>query len=251
MFYVLVIVVTTIILGYNGYSYYSLPVEDRFFHPEYANLKPSGYIGLWLGIVGSIFVLIGIFSYMARKRMHIFSRMGVLKYWLEFHIFLCTLGSVLILFHTSFKFGGIVAISFWSMVAVVASGFVESFIYQQIPRTIEGRELSLQEADDMKDELVTELKTKHNIDISELQMGKYSQVESKLKAMHLPVLERLKIKSLINKQKRLVKRIAHLDTMQGILKYWHVVHLPFALVMLIVMTMHIGIVLSFSMKWIF
>jgi hypothetical protein len=76
-----------------------------------------------------------------------------LKYWLEFHIFLCSLGPVMILFHTAFKFGGIVSISFWSMIAVVVSGIIGRFIYIQIPRTIEGRELSLNEVREMKGDL--------------------------------------------------------------------------------------------------
>ena len=87
---------------------------------------------------------------MARKRYRILSRIGLLKHWLEFHIFLCTLGPILVLFHTAFKFGGLVAISFWSMVAVFLSGIIGRFIYLQIPRTIEGRELSLNEVRDMK-----------------------------------------------------------------------------------------------------
>ena len=44
------------------------------------------------------------------------------KHWLEFHIFLCTVGPLLVLYHTAFKFGGIVSVSFWSMVLVVLSG---------------------------------------------------------------------------------------------------------------------------------
>ncbi|MBN1199798.1 MAG: hypothetical protein JXA23_10635 [Bacteroidales bacterium] len=37
------------------------------------------------------------------------------------------------LFHTSFKFGGLVAISFWSMAAVFFSGIIGRFIYIRIP----------------------------------------------------------------------------------------------------------------------
>lgn len=73
------------------------------------------------------------------------ARFGRLKYWLEFHIFLCTLGPIMILFHTAFKFGGIVSISFWTMVLVVIIWVIGRFIYIQILRTIEGRELTLEE----------------------------------------------------------------------------------------------------------
>jgi hypothetical protein len=76
-------------------------------------------------------------------------RLGKLENWLEFHIFLCALGPIMVLFHTAYKFGGIVAVSFWSMVAVFLSGIIGRFIYLQIPRSIEGRELSLNDVKDL------------------------------------------------------------------------------------------------------
>ena len=122
------------------------------------SLKPSGIVGHGIGIFGSLFMVVGVISYMARKRYRFMSRMGILKYWLEFHIFLCTLGPVLVLFHTAFKFGGLVAVSFWSMVAVFLSGIAGRFIYLQIPRSIEGRELSLNEVRATKGDLAEEIR---------------------------------------------------------------------------------------------
>jgi hypothetical protein len=240
-FYVFIVLLTIAGLGYVGFSYYHLPIEDRYFHPYYSLLKPSGLIGHGLGIVGTLFVLIGLFSYMTRKRVKTFSRVGVLKYWLEFHIFLCSLGPVLILYHTSFKFGGIVSVSFWSLVAVVASGIIGRFIYLQIPHSIEGRELSLQEVQEMK----------YGIDISLLREGKSAEIESQLKLKNLSAKEHKKVKQLINSQKKIEKRIERLDLMQSIFRYWHVAHLPFALIMLIVMVIHVAVVLTFGYKWIF
>lgn len=110
-------------------------------------------MGHGLGIIGSALMIIGVFTYMARKRQRSLMRLGVLKHWLEFHIFMCSLGPIMVLFHTAFKFGGLVAISFWSMVAVFLSGIIGRFIYIQIPRTVEGRELSLSEVKDMKGDI--------------------------------------------------------------------------------------------------
>ena len=250
-FYVIIVFGAFIVLGYTGISYYKLPLEERFFHPDYAILKPSGLLGHGLGIIGTLLILIGVFSYMVRKRLQKFSRVGILKYWLEFHIFLCSLGPVLILYHTSFKFGGIVSISFWSLVIVVASGIIGRFIYLQIPHTIEGRELNLQEVLDMKNELGLELKTKYNIDISDFSSGSSSEIDSELKTKHLSAHEFKMVKQLIVSQKKLVKRIARLDKMQNFFKLWHVAHLPFALIMLIIMVIHVAVALTFGYKWIF
>lgn len=249
--YVVVVLMALILLGYFGFSFYNLPIEERYFHSDYALLKPSGLLGHGLGIIGTLLILIGVFSYMARKRIHVLSRIGVLKYWLEFHIFLCSLGPVLILYHTSFKFGGIVSVSFWSLVAVVASGIIGRFIYLQIPHSIEGRELSWLEVQEMRNELNDELKTKFNIDISEIKTGKSSEVVSELRALNLSASDFKKVKQLIVRQKMLTQRMARLDMMQNIFKYWHVAHLPFALIMLIVMVIHVAVVLTFGYKWIF
>jgi len=204
-----VIVVITLILPlYSGFSFYNTSLEERPFHVDYQSLKPSGIIGHGLGIIGSLFMIIGVSAYMIRKRMRSLSRIGLLKYWLEFHIFLCTMGPIMVLYHTSFKVGGIVAVSFWSMVAVFLSGIVGRFIYIQIPRTIEGRELSLNE--------VRNLEGDHYKD-----------------------------------QKSLERRIKRLARMQELFRYWHVAHLPFALVMLVIMIIHVGVTIAFGFKWIF
>jgi hypothetical protein len=112
-------VFVAVYLAFFGANYYQTALEQRFFHEQNELLKPSGFIGHGFGVIGSLLIVVGVFGYMARKRFRRFSRWGYLKYWLEFHIFLCSLGPVLVLYHTAFKFGGIVAVSFWSMVAVV------------------------------------------------------------------------------------------------------------------------------------
>jgi hypothetical protein len=271
---VLIVIVTVAILLYIGYGYYSTSLEERYFNPGHANLKASGLIGHGLGIIGSLMIVIGVFTYMIRKRFRRFSRIGVLKYWLEFHIFLCTLGPVLILFHTTFKFGGIVAISFWSMVAVVLSGIIGRFIYIQIPRTIEGRTMSLHELDDISIEMNKQLRSTISIDERIYEMldnSDYSSSGKKVglvgtsiqqkkaitilkKEMKLQNFSKDKIKevlTLFKNQIKLKNRIDRLVMMQNLLKYWHVAHLPFALVMLIIMIIHIIVSLTFGYKWIF
>ena len=249
--YSAIVLVTIGVLSYFGFSYYRLPIEDRFYHPLYEMLKPSGLIGHGLGIIGSLILLVGLFSYMARKRLKVFSRLGTLKYWLEFHIFLCTLGSILIVFHTTFKFGGIVSVGFWSMAIVWSSGVMGRFIYLQIPRTIEGRELSLREAEEVKDQLNQELFTKYDIDFSEIKTNRVSTLKLKLISKNIAHKDYRKLKKLIRNQKKLTRRIERLDKMKNLFRYWHFAHLPFALILLIIMVIHIGVVLTFGYKWIF
>jgi hypothetical protein len=275
----LIVIITFSMLVLQGLSYYQTPLEERFFHAGHESLKPSGIMGHGLGIAGSLAMLFGVVLYILRKRSRTMARMGLLKHWLEFHIFLCTLGPVMVLFHTAFKFGGIVSVSFWSMVAVFLSGIIGRFIYIQIPRTIEGRELSLSEVRDMKTnmrdflggfsqleessiQLILE-STKKKVEIQEGNVfSRYfknsandrrtlAQIKASLDKGHLPKQDYQKIISLVKNEMSLNRRIDRLQTMQNLFKYWHVAHLPFALVMLIIMIIHVIITITFGYKWIF
>ena len=277
--YVLIILAAIALIGYYGSSYYQLNIEERFYHTDHQILKSSGMIGHGLGIIGSLLILVGVFLYMARKRISLFSRIGVLKYWLEFHIFLCVLGPVLVLYHTAFKFGGLVAISFWSMVAVVLSGIIGRFIYIQIPRTIEGRELSLKEVRGAKTDLGELLRKEYDLEEESFQLivsslddeaetssrllvirlikkmrqdrRAYKRIDTELRKNQLTRPERLKIKRLIINEIVLNRKIGRLAYMQKLFEYWHVAHLPFALVMLIILLVHVGVTIIFGYKWIF
>jgi hypothetical protein len=274
-----IIVFVTALLLVKGIPYYSTSLEERFYHPDHDLFKPSGLFGHGLGVIGSLLIVIGVFSYMARKRYRFLSRLGRLKYWLEFHIFLCVLGPVMILFHTAFKFGGIVSVSFWSMVVVVASGVIGRYIYLQIPRTMEGRELSLNEVRQIKDNVNVTIKNRYKLD-----EGSYSAIlsytQSNTLYLHGNIVFRMirryfvdfkRIKGLkrtlkknklsktgisgiirlIKKEISLNNKLQRLQTMQRLFKYWHIVHLPFALIMLVIMIIHVGITLAFGARWIF
>ncbi len=245
VFYSLIVLITfTVLFGY-GYSYYQLPLEHRYDNQVLYNLlNPNGSIGHWLGIIGTVLILIGQFIYMARKRIKLFMEIGILKYWLEFHIFLCTWGTVMVLFHTTFKFGGIVSIGWWSLVIVWISGVIGRFIYLQIPRSMEGRELSLKEVQEQKESIEKELKTKYGVSFLEFNSHKVS--ENKLLADRLSRNEYHKARQLIKTESRIVKRMERLDYWHNLLKYWHYAHLPFALIMIIIMLIHVIVVLYFA-----
>ena len=59
------------------------------------------------------------------------------------------------------------------------------------------------------------------------------------------------IVSLVKKDISLNRKIERLITMQKLFNYWHVAHLPFALVMLIIMVIHVAVTIVFGYKWIF
>ena len=260
---VLILIATAVYLVHRGYSYYITSLEERFYHIDHELIKPNGLLGHGMGIIGSFLMVAGVSIYMLRKRWRFLARLGKLKHWLEFHIFLCTRGPILVLFHTSFKIGGIVSISFWSMVAVVVSGVIGRFIYIQIPRTIEGRELSLNEVRGMKTDIRDILVTKYDLHKDSLDtviqstMGRRKErpsirsINRNLKENHLTRSQRSQVLKLVKNEISLNHRIDRLQTMQKLFKYWHVAHLPFALVMLVIMVVHVAVSIVFGYTWIF
>lgn len=127
--YAIILIFSFSILLYTGFDYYRLPEASRYYHPAYNMLKPSGFVSKFgLGIAGSLLITIGLVSYMIRKKgVRYFYEWGKLKHWLEFHIFMSTWGTILVLFHTTFKFGGIISIGFWSLILVWVSGVAGRF----------------------------------------------------------------------------------------------------------------------------
>jgi hypothetical protein len=270
-----------VLLSINGYTYYSTPVEERFFEEGHKMLKPSGTLGHGLGILGTFMMIFGVTIYMVRKRARMFFNWGYLKHWLEFHIFLCTVGPLLVLYHTSFKFGGIVALSFWSMAAVVFSGVIGRFIYVQIPRTIQGKELDIKQLNEMSSDISNRIsreisvgeKITAKIDhLSDLNRYKHITLgnsiayiisdfwglkhtllalKKEMRQLHLPKMKVKEILSLTKSKLLLTRRIALLRTMQKLFKYWHIVHLPFAITMFVIMLVHVAVTIIFGYKWIF
>lgn len=275
----LLVLTIFVFLVYIGFSFYKTSIELRVFHKDYTLLKPSGLLGHGLGIIGTLLILIGIASYMLRKRSKKLMRFGLLKHWLEFHIFLCTLGPIMILFHTSFKFGGIVSMSFWSMVLVFISGIIGRYIYIQIPRTIEGRELSLVEVKALRSDVQSVLIKEHRLDEKSVELilksvnssieiyhsnfvkdfiskkienhNSLSRVKKMLKEHQLSAKESKQILGLLKTELSINRKIKRLDFMKNLFNYWHVAHLPFAIVMITVMLIHVIITISFGYKWIF
>ena len=265
-----IVIWATFYLAKTGYSYYELPLEERFYHEKYDWFKPSGVLGQGLGFLGTFLIAFGVAIYIARKRYGFLSNYIRLKYLLEFHIFLCTLGPILIVFHTTFKFGGIVAIAFWSMVAVVLSGVIGRFIYIQIPRSIEGRELSIQDIQGRRRDIELEIRKNASIEntvVDEIlktdenqkwgiktffkNRSKIKQVKRRLVKSGLHKSEQKKVITLLKEELNLVSRIGRLQQMQRLFKYWHVVHMPFAIIMLVIVLIHVAVSFALGYKWIF
>ncbi len=261
-------------------DYYLLPDEERPYHERYDQLKPSGIESHGYGIIGSALIIIGVVMYSSRKRVKAFSQVGRIKYFLEFHIFLCLLGPLLVMYHTTFKFGGIVAVSFWSMTAVAMSGIVGRYLYVQIPKGIQGDELDIKELERANLELKDVLCEQYGLDeidlkkIDSLAVPKHraasivslllffiigditmrSRLQRIVKHLHARSVDAAMARKVLHiaaERIKLMRRIQFLEQLKDYFHYWHVIHLPFTIIMFIILFVHIAVAVVFGYTWIF
>jgi hypothetical protein len=98
-----------------------------------------------------------IYLYPLRKKWGWLGRQGNSRHWLDFHVVLGTTAPIIVAFHSSFKFGNIAGMAFWSMLVVTLSGFVGRYLYAQIPRGLSATELSMKELQEREEALQKEL----------------------------------------------------------------------------------------------
>ena len=252
----------------HGLPYYLTPLAERPRHPLYWQLKPGGTWGLAFGIIGSLMMVV-MLLYSVRKRFVALRRSGPVSVWLDFHILFGICGPLFIVLHSSFKVQGLVALSFWSMVAVAASGIAGRYLYRQIPHSSAGDELSMAEVERLDQELARRL-----IDEVGLDAGAVRQLDAVAAlgtgpnrtlagmALRLPfdtlllgarlrrfrrqfppadrqMLRRFEL--LVAHKVRLHRRILLWQRVRELFHYWHVFHKPFAIVMYLFMVVHIGV----------
>lgn len=265
----------------DGWTYYTTSITERPRMEVHQNLKPGGLRGHGLGMVGS-FMMILLLLYSVRKRFTMFRSAGPIGRLLDIHILLGIMGPLFVILHSTFKLNGIVSISFWSMIAVALSGVLGRYIYAQIPRGIQGNELSLQEVENMDKELSLTLTEKFRLDeyqIKRLQaIGMQSdQVNRSLMRIltslligdvffifRRPFLRRRirKIVKLSGKELRQVRKLSRQrvvlqrrvilwQKIHHIFHNWHIIHKPFAIIMYLIMVVHATIAILLGYRWIF
>lgn len=257
-------------------GYYIQSETDRPLNPLHDLYKPSGTVGHGLGIIGSLLMVV-LLLYSVRKRYRFAQNWGNIRYWLNYHIWMGVTGPVMIIFHTSYKFGGIVAVSFWSMIGVALSGVVGRYIYIQIPRTREGQQISASELEEMDsammakiagygigEKMLTRLQSSSE-DESKGGWGSLLKwlVEDLMMPFQLGKIKRALIAEgrialndvhdamkLLKQKLILRRRIRFLQTAEGLLHHWHIIHKPFAVVMLVIMVVHIIVAVLFGATWV-
>ncbi len=139
-----------------GFDYYRLDLAGRAESELHPLLRPSGSIGLRLGMLG-IALFGALFLYPIRKRWKWLGSIGKTRHWLDFHVFIGITAPILITFHASFKLRGLAGMAYWIMMAVALSGFIGRYMYAQIPRSLNADQIAFGELEQQAASLSTEL----------------------------------------------------------------------------------------------
>ncbi len=266
-------VLLTVLVGLDGLSYYRTPLRVRAYAPQHKLLRPSGPVGLALGIAGAALMFGGTAAYEARKRLQVLSNAGTMKAWLEMHLFCGLVGPALVTRHTSFKFNGIVSVAYWSMLSVLASGFVGRYLYARIPRTQRGVEMDRTAIEERAAELRRELAdmtvpVKLLLRIEEMEKdllpaeGRHGiasllfgslAIRRKTRAIERTIrsagLTRQLIREALHAEAErinLLRRAASLDLTRRLFALWHVFHMPFVWILGTVFLLHVGVAFYFG-----
>jgi hypothetical protein len=267
------VVAGIVLFGFGGWEYYRAPLGTRGYLPEHQLLRPSGAVGLMLGVAGVASMLMTL-PYYIRKRVRALQRIGTPTQWLEVHIFFGLVGPVLITLHTSFKFNGVISVGYWLMMSVWASGFVGRYLYVRIPKTIRGVELSFTQVEAQLARTQQELhsavlppvvqrefddferavspsggRTPGALDLffGELRVRtRLMLLRRHLRSEGVDVAALTGVVDRAAERAMLARRLAHLQRTRHLFGLWHVFHRPLVYALFVIVALHVGIALYFG-----
>jgi hypothetical protein len=281
--YLIAIALIVGILAY-GFDYYIAGPNDRPFMAKHVLLRPSGRIGVKLGMLGFGMFLV-IFLYPLRKHWAWLGRIGLSRHWLDYHVVLGISAPFVIALHASFKFRGFAGMAFWIMVAVSVSGVIGRYLYSQIPRRVNAAEYSRKELQDLQAKMAEQLAGQRLLRESDVRSALRLPSQETVDALFTPIaliymfvldlarpfrIARLRTRALsgseyittlggllatrhfelekaiavAREEAALSKRILFLSRSQQVFHLWHVVHKPFSYSFAILALIHIGVVLA-------
>ena len=116
-----------------------------WFNRDQEYLIPDDGAGYWLGIVGSVLMLL-LLLYPLRKRMRSRRLGGSVAFWFRAHMILGVVGPAIILFHANFRMVTINStVATIAMLVVAGSGIVGRYLYGKIHLGLYGRKAAVQE----------------------------------------------------------------------------------------------------------
>ena len=249
-----------------GHEYFLLSRAERSAHFLHDTLRPAGSVGAWLGVVGTG-LMVGMLVYSIRKRYAAVTGLGPIVGWLRFHMICGVMGPVLIILHGGLVWPrGLVAVGFWCMVLVSASGLFGRYVYGFFPRTTAGLEMDIADAQevlaDLRARLVettrdadgehiglavaeareVDIEVNSVIDLLRLDLEvrrRVGRIKVHLQAAGLSPESCAAAQAELVSQLRLQRSLATWEISRRLFRYWHLFHLPLAKAMYLIVLIHI------------
>ncbi len=256
----------------RGQDYYLLTHEARVDHPDYQMLAPGHLIGHGYGIVGTALILTNLL-YLARRRLVRF-RLGSMSAWLNLHVATGLIGGLLILFHSTFQMrNAMTTASMWALVVVLVTGLIGRFIFSLVPKPDFAR---LRQHCETFDAIVPGLGPWLMNELVETPVPGIVGRVTPLKVLRMlpkwraeAIRRRQLVRDTIaNYRRTLDAEFALLDTcvaetaaiafntpravaMDSVMRSWRGLHRFFALLMVLLVGVHVGVAWYYGYRWIF
>lgn len=229
-------------------------------------------MGYALGIIGGIFMLL-VSLYPLSKRVAWMPRWIRIRYWFLFHMVFGIIGPVMVLFHANFHIGSLNStVALVSMLVVVCSGLIARYIYTRIHHGLYGQRITLKELKHELDNEHTELlrilemdeKLKKRLTAMESRaFGSYTSLSMSLihaismaidtrrlesgsirllkksKCGQTPTATSEKTKKFIHRYTDTLRHIAEFRVYERLFSWWHILHMPLFIMMIITAIIHI------------
>jgi hypothetical protein len=265
-----------------GGSYYFAPVAERVRHPLHEWLRPSGYVGQTAGIL-ALLIFLFLWLYPLRKRVRWLAWTGMMSSWLNIHVKLALVIPFIAAIHAAWKFEGVIGLGYWSMIVVWLSGIVGRYLYVHIPRGASGLELTAEEIAAERHQLIGELAKTSGLPMAQVEavlrsdpiplegVGFMKTVACMVRddfarrkaaralrricgkrpggARRLDRKAVREVVRLANREMALTQQVRMLEATQGIFRFWHVAHRPFAVAALVAVLVHVGVVVAMGATW--
>lgn len=259
----LFIILTLLVLGW-------FQREDSYFEAE------SG-VGYALGIIGGSLMIL-LLLYPLRKRLRSMDRMLSVKFWFRLHMLFGILGPVAILYHSSFSLGSTNSnVALFCMLLVASSGLAGRYLYVRIHHGLYGAKTRISEyqaqSNQRREVLVKVLPQGEAIflELDKLEKISLSPTHGLIHSLYLRRMTRREIrrvkklfKVLLSDESvpetpagrttaRLVKqsveeyflalkRAAELQVNERLFSWWHILHLPLFIMMVVTGIVHVIVV---------
>lgn len=227
-------------------------------------------LGYSLGILGVTCMLL-LLTYPLAKRTRTLQRLVPVRYWFRVHMMLGILGPVAILFHCNFQMGSLnSSVALTCMLLVVASGVIGRYFYSKVHLGLYGQKASgkallaaarqqqlqlrqlfagypdmVARVDQFYSQLLPQ--NPENMSVSGAVLAaprrwyyrlRFRQAIQRHQQADLQQLWRDSHKTL-NQYLDTLRKLAQLQFFERLLSWWHILHMPFFIMMLITAVVHV------------